>query len=178
MPKSITTLQNQINGCEQGIQEALALCASEVGDADYKLNFSLAEVIPLDQPTEKNYFPFCGDKGGFICKVARRQTHKHFKRFGGRILCSRTSKFRITCTTSFALCNAYYILSQPLSNRLPSRSKVPFNESIINQSLRDGNANGLCNTGVELQDSEPKSAFDGLMEEYSQQDRASFIHSR
>ncbi|KAL9954544.1 hypothetical protein ACROYT_G042095 [Oculina patagonica] len=45
MPKSITTLQNQINGCEQGIQEALALCASEVGDADYKLNFSLAEVV-------------------------------------------------------------------------------------------------------------------------------------
>ncbi|KAL9979130.1 hypothetical protein ACROYT_G016744 [Oculina patagonica] len=73
MPKSITTLQNQINGCEQGIQEALALCASEVGDADYKLNFSLAEVIPLDQPTEKNYFPFCGDKGGFICKVKKEK---------------------------------------------------------------------------------------------------------
>ncbi|KAL9961202.1 hypothetical protein ACROYT_G030103 [Oculina patagonica] len=49
--------------------------------------------------------------------------------------------------------------------------EVSCNESIIDQSLGDGDANGLCNTGVELQDSEPKSAFDELMEEYSQRDR-------
>ena len=45
MPKSVSTLQNQITGCERNIQESLAQCADEVGDIDFQFTFSLKEFI-------------------------------------------------------------------------------------------------------------------------------------
>ena len=45
MPKSVSTLQNQITGCERNIQESLAQCADEVGDKDFQFTFSLKEFI-------------------------------------------------------------------------------------------------------------------------------------
>ena len=45
MPKSISTLQNQITGCERNIQEALAKCVDEVGDKNFQFTFSLKEFV-------------------------------------------------------------------------------------------------------------------------------------
>ena len=45
MPKSASTLQNQITGCERNIQEALAQCAVEVGDKDFSFTFSLKAFV-------------------------------------------------------------------------------------------------------------------------------------
>ena len=45
MPKSVSTLQNQITGCERNIQEALAQCAVEAGDKDFSFNFSLKAFV-------------------------------------------------------------------------------------------------------------------------------------
>ena len=41
MPKSASTLQNQITACERKMKEALAQCAVQAGDKDFKFNFSL-----------------------------------------------------------------------------------------------------------------------------------------
>ena len=41
MPKSVSTLQNQISGCERSMQEALAQCAELTGDKNFKFDFSL-----------------------------------------------------------------------------------------------------------------------------------------
>ena len=45
MPKSVSTLQNQITGCERNIQESLAQCVDEVGDKDFQFTFSLKEFV-------------------------------------------------------------------------------------------------------------------------------------
>ena len=45
MPKSVSTLQNQITGCEKNIQESLAQCVDEVGDKDFQFTFSLKEFV-------------------------------------------------------------------------------------------------------------------------------------
>ena len=41
MPKSASTLQNQITACERKMKVALAQCAVQAGDKDFKFNFSL-----------------------------------------------------------------------------------------------------------------------------------------
>ena len=41
MPKSLSTIQNQIAGCERSITEALAQCAVQAGDKDFQFTFSL-----------------------------------------------------------------------------------------------------------------------------------------
>jgi len=41
MSKSVSTLQNQITGCERNIQRSLAQCAVEAGDKDFQFTFSL-----------------------------------------------------------------------------------------------------------------------------------------
>lgn len=45
MPKSVSTLQNQITGCERNIQEALAQCAVEAGEKDFQFQFSLNDFV-------------------------------------------------------------------------------------------------------------------------------------
>ncbi|KAJ7312807.1 hypothetical protein OS493_039500 [Desmophyllum pertusum] len=45
MPKSLSTIQNQIAGCERSISEALAQCAAQAGDKDFQFNFSLNSFV-------------------------------------------------------------------------------------------------------------------------------------
>ena len=45
MPKSVSTLQGQLAGCERGIQDCLAQVACELGDQDFNLSFSLKAFI-------------------------------------------------------------------------------------------------------------------------------------
>ena len=41
MPKSVSTLQNQISGCERSMQEAFNQCAVLTGDNNFTFQFSL-----------------------------------------------------------------------------------------------------------------------------------------
>ena len=45
MPKSLSTIQNQIAGCERSITEALAQCAVQAGDKDFQFTFSLNALV-------------------------------------------------------------------------------------------------------------------------------------
>ena len=45
MPKSVSTLENQIAGCEKNIQEALAQCAVHAGDNNFSFTFSLKDFV-------------------------------------------------------------------------------------------------------------------------------------
>ena len=45
MPKSVSTLENHIAGCEKNIQEALAQCADQAGNNNFSLNFSLRDFV-------------------------------------------------------------------------------------------------------------------------------------
>ena len=45
MPKSISTLQNQIDGCERKIKESLAQCAELVEDWNFEFCFSLGTFV-------------------------------------------------------------------------------------------------------------------------------------
>ena len=45
MPKSVSTLQNQITGCERNIQQSLAQCAAQAGDQDFQFTFSLNDFV-------------------------------------------------------------------------------------------------------------------------------------
>lgn len=45
MPKSISTVQNQIDGCERSIKESLAQCAVLVGDNNFQFHFSLGTFV-------------------------------------------------------------------------------------------------------------------------------------
>lgn len=45
MPKPISTLQNQISGCERSIQEALSQCVEIVGNNNFQFKFSLKDFI-------------------------------------------------------------------------------------------------------------------------------------
>ena len=45
MPKSISTVQNQITGCERNTQEALAQCAVAARDKDFSFNFSFKAIV-------------------------------------------------------------------------------------------------------------------------------------
>lgn len=45
MPKSASTLQNQISTCETNITESLAQCATLVGDENFQFQFSLERFV-------------------------------------------------------------------------------------------------------------------------------------
>jgi len=45
MPKSISTIQNQIDGCERNVQELLTQCATLVGDQNFQFSFSLGAFV-------------------------------------------------------------------------------------------------------------------------------------
>ena len=45
MPKSLSTVQNQISGCERSMTEALAQCATQTGDKDFRFSFSLNDFV-------------------------------------------------------------------------------------------------------------------------------------
>ena len=45
MPKSISTVQNKIDGCERNVKELLAQCAELVGDRNFQFSFSLGTFV-------------------------------------------------------------------------------------------------------------------------------------
>ena len=45
MPKSMSTLQNQIAGCERSVKESLSQCAQLVGDQNWTFTFSLGAFV-------------------------------------------------------------------------------------------------------------------------------------
>ena len=45
MPKSMSTIQNQISGCERNVKESLSQCAELVGDRNYTFSFSLSAFV-------------------------------------------------------------------------------------------------------------------------------------
>ena len=45
MPKSMSTIQNQISGCERSVKESLSQCAELVGDRNYTFSFSLRAFV-------------------------------------------------------------------------------------------------------------------------------------
>jgi len=54
MPKSATTIQNQITGCERDMKELLATCAVTAEDKDFKFTFSLGGFINSITTTNLN----------------------------------------------------------------------------------------------------------------------------
>ena len=45
MPKSVSTIQNQIAGCERNIKESLSQCAAMAGDRNFQFIFSLSAFV-------------------------------------------------------------------------------------------------------------------------------------
>lgn len=54
MPKSATTIQNQITGCERDIKESLAQCAVIAEDKDFEFTFSLGAFVNSITTTNLN----------------------------------------------------------------------------------------------------------------------------
>ena len=71
MPKSVSTIQNQIAGCERNITESLAQLSMMTGDKNFQFTFSLNAFV--NGMTPPVFFHLTALKGGYKCTFSHEE---------------------------------------------------------------------------------------------------------